>query len=237
MRMFSSSSLGSSTRYTWTTSSTAPRADPIACHRCSPSTMRSFSENCKRIVENKGVRFKREAVVPPLVDPVLFIVPLKPHRYTKCITRPKTAACPSRQNRSSGAASEWRVVRPDRVRRFPRRTSRELRTYPMESSGFLPENIFCRAFRAISSGLWKLTKEVPTFRFRVLFGSSYAGLGATKERSQATAIWEVSYALCPDVRPPGECLLPDSALGAGSRSGVSTARAFRAAAKSVSVTS
>jgi hypothetical protein len=25
--------------------------------------------------------------VLPLVDPVLFIIPLKPHRYTKCITR------------------------------------------------------------------------------------------------------------------------------------------------------
>jgi hypothetical protein len=25
--------------------------------------------------------------VLPLVDPVLFVVPLKPHRYTKCITR------------------------------------------------------------------------------------------------------------------------------------------------------
>jgi hypothetical protein len=37
---------------------------------------------------NKGGRFEREAVVLPLVDPVLFIVPLKPHRYTKCITRP-----------------------------------------------------------------------------------------------------------------------------------------------------
>ena len=38
-----------------------------------------FSEKCKRIVENKGGRFEREAVVLPLVDPVLFIVPLKPH--------------------------------------------------------------------------------------------------------------------------------------------------------------
>ena len=26
--------------------------------------------------------------MPPLVDPVLFIVPLKTHRYTKCITCP-----------------------------------------------------------------------------------------------------------------------------------------------------
>ena len=33
-----------------------------------------FSEKCKRIVENKGGRFKREAAVLPLVDPVLFIV-------------------------------------------------------------------------------------------------------------------------------------------------------------------
>ncbi len=47
-----------------------------------------FSENCKRSMVNKGGRFEREAVVLPLVDPVLFIVPLKPHRYTKCITRP-----------------------------------------------------------------------------------------------------------------------------------------------------
>ena len=46
-----------------------------------------FSEKRKRIVEDKGGRFEREAVVLPLVDPVLFIVPLKPHRYTKCITR------------------------------------------------------------------------------------------------------------------------------------------------------
>ena len=45
-----------------------------------------FAENCKGIVENKGGRLKREAVVLPLVDPVLFIVPFKPHRYTKCIT-------------------------------------------------------------------------------------------------------------------------------------------------------
>ena len=36
-----------------------------------------FSEKCKRIVENKGGRFEREAVVLPLVDPVLFIVVLK----------------------------------------------------------------------------------------------------------------------------------------------------------------
>jgi hypothetical protein len=53
-----------------------------------------FSEKCKRIVENKGGRFEREAAVLLLVDPVLFIVLvsdrgslLKPHRYTKCITR------------------------------------------------------------------------------------------------------------------------------------------------------
>ena len=45
------------------------------------------AEDCKRIVENKGRRFEREAFVLPLVDPVLFIVPLEPHRYTKCITR------------------------------------------------------------------------------------------------------------------------------------------------------
>jgi hypothetical protein len=46
-----------------------------------------LAEKCKRIVENKGGRFEREAAVLPLVDPVLFVVPLKPHRYTKCITR------------------------------------------------------------------------------------------------------------------------------------------------------
>jgi hypothetical protein len=46
-----------------------------------------FAERCIRIVEDKGGRFEREAVVLPLVDPVFFIVPLKPHRYTKCITR------------------------------------------------------------------------------------------------------------------------------------------------------
>ena len=46
-----------------------------------------FSEKCKRIVENKGGRFERQAAVLSLVDPVLFIVPLEPHCYTKCITR------------------------------------------------------------------------------------------------------------------------------------------------------
>jgi len=45
-----------------------------------------FSENGKGIVKNKRSRLKRQAVVLPLVDPVLFIVPFKPHRYTKCIT-------------------------------------------------------------------------------------------------------------------------------------------------------
>ncbi len=46
-----------------------------------------FSENCKGIVKNKRSRLKRQTVVLPLVDPVLFIVPFEPHRYTKCITR------------------------------------------------------------------------------------------------------------------------------------------------------
>lgn len=46
-----------------------------------------LAENYKRIVENKSGRFEREAIVLPPIDPVLFIVPLKPHRYTKCITR------------------------------------------------------------------------------------------------------------------------------------------------------
>ncbi len=45
-----------------------------------------FSENCKGIVKNKRSRLKRQAVVLALVDPVLFIVSFKPHRYTKCIT-------------------------------------------------------------------------------------------------------------------------------------------------------
>src|SRR5271165_2381918 len=45
-----------------------------------------LTENGKRIIKSKCSRFEREAVVLPLVDPVLFIVPLKPHRYTKCIT-------------------------------------------------------------------------------------------------------------------------------------------------------
>ena len=31
-----------------------------------------LAENYKRIVENKGGRFEREAIVPSLVDPVLF---------------------------------------------------------------------------------------------------------------------------------------------------------------------
>jgi hypothetical protein len=46
-----------------------------------------FSENYKGIVKNKRSRLECQAVVFPLVDPVLFIGPLKPHRYTKCITR------------------------------------------------------------------------------------------------------------------------------------------------------
>jgi hypothetical protein len=45
-----------------------------------------FSETCEGIVKNKRSRLKRQTVVLPLVDPVLFIVPFKPHRYTKCIT-------------------------------------------------------------------------------------------------------------------------------------------------------
>src|SRR5271157_1342162 len=38
------------------------------------------------IVENQRRALKRDATVLPLVDPVLFAVPLKPHRYTICIT-------------------------------------------------------------------------------------------------------------------------------------------------------
>src|SRR5271157_2782995 len=38
------------------------------------------------IVENQRRALKRDATVFPLVDPVLFAVPLKPHRYTICIT-------------------------------------------------------------------------------------------------------------------------------------------------------
>jgi hypothetical protein len=46
-----------------------------------------FSEKSERIVENKGRSFERDATVLTVVDPVLLIVLLKPHRYTKCITR------------------------------------------------------------------------------------------------------------------------------------------------------
>jgi hypothetical protein len=46
----------------------------------------ALAENSEWIVENKGGRFECEATVLPPVDPVLFIVPLKMHRYTKCIT-------------------------------------------------------------------------------------------------------------------------------------------------------
>ena len=46
-----------------------------------------FSEKCKRIVESKGGRFERQALCFRWLIPFFFIVPLKPHRYTKCITR------------------------------------------------------------------------------------------------------------------------------------------------------
>jgi hypothetical protein len=45
-----------------------------------------FPENGKGIVKNKRSRPERQAIVLPLIDPVLFIVPFEPHRYTKCIT-------------------------------------------------------------------------------------------------------------------------------------------------------
>jgi len=54
MRMFSSSSLVSSTRYTGTTSSTAPRADPMACHRCSPSAMRSLRKSVRGSLKTRA---------------------------------------------------------------------------------------------------------------------------------------------------------------------------------------
>ena len=83
---------------TGTTSSTAPRTDPLAqllrrfrgtCGMPSLFALNNavFSEKCKRIVENQGGRFKTRGRRASAVDPVLFIVPLKPHRYTKCITR------------------------------------------------------------------------------------------------------------------------------------------------------
>ena len=46
-----------------------------------------LAKNCVRIVENERGGVEREAVVLLLVDPALFTIPLKPHRYTKCITQ------------------------------------------------------------------------------------------------------------------------------------------------------
>src|ERR1035437_3182508 len=71
---------------TWTTNSTAPVAIPMACHRCSPATIAVLAEDCMGIVEHKGRALETEAVVFLFVDPVLFGVPFKPHRYTQCIT-------------------------------------------------------------------------------------------------------------------------------------------------------
>jgi len=45
-----------------------------------------LAEHCMRIVEHTGRALETEAVVFLFVDPVLFGVPFKPHRYTKCIT-------------------------------------------------------------------------------------------------------------------------------------------------------
>jgi hypothetical protein len=58
-------------------------------------------------VKNTRSRLKRQAVVLAPVDPVLFIVPFKPHRYTKCITH-------NGELRSdSGPFSESRVIRTE----------------------------------------------------------------------------------------------------------------------------
>jgi hypothetical protein len=45
-----------------------------------------LAEDYVGIIENQRRTFERDATVLPLVDPVLFAVPLKSHRYTICIT-------------------------------------------------------------------------------------------------------------------------------------------------------
>ena len=67
-------------RYAWTTSSTAPSAASIAIHDA------ILAEDYVGIIENQRSTLERDATVLPLVDPVLFAVPLKSHRYTVCIT-------------------------------------------------------------------------------------------------------------------------------------------------------
>src|SRR5450759_4060950 len=86
MRMVSSSPFSSSMRYTWTTSSTAPLYGSNGVPPLFASHDAILAEDCVGIVGNQRRSFERDATVLQLVDPVLFAVPFKPHRHTKCIT-------------------------------------------------------------------------------------------------------------------------------------------------------
>src|ERR1019366_5439700 len=56
-------------------------------------------EDYARIIENECRTLESDSTVLLLVDPVLFTVPFKSHRYTKCITRTVgSQRCRSRQD-------------------------------------------------------------------------------------------------------------------------------------------
>src|ERR1035441_1514216 len=88
MRIVSSSPLSLSMRYAWTTSSTAPSAASIAIHDA------ILAEDYVGIIENQRSTLERDATALPLVDPVLFAVPLKSHRYTVLTLIPGKSTVP-----------------------------------------------------------------------------------------------------------------------------------------------
>ena len=79
-----------------------------------------LAEDYVGIIENQRCTLECDATVLPLVDPVLFAVPLKSHRYTVCITLipGKSTGQPYIVSLLCGSAArvQWRPVRRNSAR-------------------------------------------------------------------------------------------------------------------------